>query len=261
MHLKADKAGITLILLSSVLLGIWATMHTIALRNVFLGFSGLLATFYWVEYLKTANKSPFSLRPPLIAWAPLGLIALMFFWVVVHFTFFSVEPQQQLNELRSTWVRAVLAALVGSATGLSLNQNRAYAPWLWLGLTASFLILIAQYIPKALKRHSIFGIDFFGDYIYWAKFNGVLAGTILIAGLLGLLIDYFRVGLAPSKSRSASVLGRLKTSFLVPAYALFGIFLAAYSFVFIFDAKAGVGLSIILIGFWVLVGAAFLVFN
>ena len=256
---RTDKVGLTLILVSSVLLGIWATMHTIALRNMLLGLGGLAAIFYWFEWLKTVNKSPFESRPSLLAWTPLALIALMFFWIFVHYTFFSVEPQRQFNELRSTWVRAAVAALVGSATGLSLNRKRTYAPWLWLGLLLSFLILIAQYIPKALQRNSIFGMDFFGDYIYWAKFNGVLAGTILIAGLLGLLIDYFRMDRAPRETDGVSVPSQLRVAYLIPVYALLGIFLASYSFVFIFDAKAGVGLSVILIGFWVLVGAAFLV--
>jgi hypothetical protein len=37
----------------------------------------------------------------------------------------------------------------------------------------------------------LFATDFFGNYIYLAKYSGVLAGTILIAKLLGMAIDYF----------------------------------------------------------------------
>lgn len=254
---KSDKLGLSLILISSALLGIWATMHTIALRNVLLGFGSLLAITYWLRWL-TATKGNPKLWPTFAAWIPLGLIALMFLWVVIHLAYFSVDPQRQLDELSSTWMRAFLATLIGSATGLALARNRNKAPLLWLGLMLSFVTLMYQYIPKALQRHSFFGIDFFADYIYWAKFNGVLAGTILIAGLLGLLIDYFRIIEAQSDIQGLGGINYPKVGYLIPAYAFLGIFLATYSFVFIFDAKAGVGLSVIMIGFWILVGSTFL---
>jgi len=253
-----DKIGFVLILISSVLLGIWATMHTIALRNILLGFGGLGAIYYWAIWLKSLNKHSFEMGLPRFAWAPMVLVVLMLLWVVIHFFCFSVDPQRQLSELSSTWVRALLAVLIGSATGLVLIRNAKFAPWLWLGLIVSFLILIGQYIPKALQRGSIFGVDFFGGYIYWAKFNGVLAGTILIAGLLGLLIDCFRNDGTQGATQGAILPPWVKASHLIPVYSLFGIFLAAYSFVFIFDAKAGVGLAVILIGFWILVGLGLL---
>lgn len=254
-----NKVGVILIFISSVLLGIWATVHTIALRNILLGFGGLAAIYYWSEWLKSVNKGFFGLPPPKLAWVPIALAISMLLWVLIHFAFFSVDPQRQLNELSSTWLRSWLALLIGSATGLVLIGNRKFVPWLWLGLTFSFLILIGQYIPKALQRRSFFGVDFFGDYIYWAKFNGVLAGTILIAGLLGLLIDYFRVDLAQRKAKTISLIMQAGSSYPVPMYSLLGIFLATYSFVFIFDAKAGVGLSVILIAFWVLIGSGLLI--
>jgi hypothetical protein len=232
-------------------------MHTIALRNVLLGLGSLLAIIYWLRWLSASKKNP-KLWPAMASWIPLELIALMFLWVVIHLAYFSVDPQRQMDELCSTWMRAFLATLIGSATGLALARNWNKAPLLWLGLMLSFVTLMYQYIPKALQRNSFFGIDLFADYIYWAKFNGVLAGTILVAGLLGLLIDYFRIIEAQSDIKSLGGLNYPKGSYFIPVYVFLGIFLATYSFVFIFDAKAGVGLSVILIGFWILVGSALL---
>jgi hypothetical protein len=248
-----DKIGLSLILVSSALLGIWATIHTIALRNVLLGIGSVLAIMYWMEWLVAAKKI-FTIRPSFNAWISLGLIFLMFFWVVIHLVYFSGDTQRQYDELRSTWMRAFLATLIGSATGLVLTRNWTKAPLLWLGLMLSFVILIYQYLLKALQRQSIFAIDFFGDYIYWAKFNGVLAGTILIAGLLGLLIDYFRINETLGGVNSSDRSNYQKMNYFIPAYSFFGIFLATYSFVFIFDTKNGVGLAVIMVGFWVLVG-------
>lgn len=253
LYLNPDKVGLLLVLISSVLLGIWATMHTIALRNILLVFGGLLSLWVWRSWFKDLDGNSHMQRPSLFASSPLALVCLMLFWVITHFLFFATDPGKQWDELTSTWLRAFTAVLVGSATGLVLIRKSSYSPWLWTGLLMSFIVLIGQYIPKALQRQSIFGVDFFADYIYWAKFSGVLAGTILIAGLLGLLIDYFRVTLsrvAPSRDELPAKMA----SFLIPAYVFFGICIASYSFVFIFDAKTGVGMAIILIFFWILVG-------
>lgn len=252
-----DKTGLLLVLISSVLLGIWATMHTIALRNILLGFGGLLALWIWINWFKDFNGNSHKRRPSLLASSPLVLVCLMLLWVVTHFLFFSTDPVRQWDELTSTWLRALAAVLIGSATGLVLIRKISYLPWLWTGLLMSFIVLIGQYIPKALQRHSIFGVDFFADYIYWAKFSGVLAGTILIAGLLGLLIDYFRVTMSHATAMYDDLPAKM-ASFRIPAYVFFGVFITTYSFVFVFDAKAGVGMAIILIFFWILVGVVFL---
>lgn len=256
LNINTDRAESFLILISSVLLGIWATTHTIALRNVLLGFGALLSLWIWIDWVRDFYGNLGKPRPPLLAWSPLALTFLMLCWVVIHFLLFSVDPDRQWDELNSTWLRSLLATLIGSATGLVLIRKKSYLPWLWIGLLISFLVLICQYIPKALQRRSIFGVDYFADYIYWAKFSGVLAGTLLIAGLLGLLIDYFRDSMDPALAISPAneETSTKRINLLIPAYTFFGIFIATYSFVFIFDAKAGVGMAIFLIFFWVTIG-------
>jgi hypothetical protein len=256
-----DKTGLALVLISSTLLGIWATMNTIALRNVLLTVGILVALTYWWNWIKT-NKANQTL-PSLswLYWLAVALIGLMFIWVVMHFFFFAQNPQQQFNELKSTWLRSFLAVIIGSATGLALNRNPRLMPWLWLGLLLSFVVLIYQYIPKAILKKSLFAIDFFGDYIYWAKFSGILAGTILIAGLLGLLIDSIWQNKSNingiqllDHSNGKEIKTRLINRIAISIYSFMGIFIATYAFVFIFDAKAGVGMAFILITFWLAIG-------
>jgi hypothetical protein len=192
----------------------------------------------------------------------------MFIWVVLHYFLFAQNPQLQFSELKSTWLRSFLAVILGSATGVALNRNSRFMPWLWLGLLLSFIVLIYQYIPKAIAKQSLFAVDWFGDYIFWAKFSGVLAGTILIAGLLGLLID----SIWQSKRRANDIQlksnanrKKIKTRLIhriaMPIYVFLGICLAAYAFVFIFDAKAGVGMAFILIAFWLGIGLLFILKN
>jgi hypothetical protein len=263
-----DKTGLALVLISSALLGIWATMNTIALRNVLLWVGTVIALAYWWNWFKT-NKAQHTL--PTLSWLyllPVILIALMFIWVVLHYFLFAQNPQLQFSELKSTWLRSFLAVILGSATGVALNRNSRFMPWLWLGLLLSFIVLIYQYIPKAIAKQSLFAVDWFGDYIFWAKFSGVLAGTILIAGLLGLLID----SIWQSKRRANDIQlksnanrKKIKTRLIhriaMPIYVFIGICLAAYAFVFIFDAKAGVGMAFILIAFWLGIGLLFILKN
>ena len=271
-----DKSGLVLVLISSVLLGIWATMNTIALRNILLWVGVLIALAYWWNWFKT-NKANHTL-PSLssLYWLAVILITLMFIWVVIHYFLFAQNPQQQFSELKSTWLRSLLAVIIGSATGLALNRNPRFMPWLWLGLLLSFVVLIYQYIPKAMAKQSLFAVDHFGDYIFWAKFNGVLAGTILIAGLLGLLMDSIwrnkaggntiPLGITADQKttlhlNSAVVKVGLMSGMAIPIYVFVGICIVAYAFVFIFDAKAGVGMAFILITFWLGIGPLFILKN
>lgn len=251
-----DGIGVALIAISSLLLGIWATVGTIALRNIGLMAGTLIAMVYLVRWVRLLNLN--KARQPhseclWIRWAPLVLIIAMLFWMFIHYLFFSQFPERQWAELRSTCLRAALGSLVGLATGLALQRHRNLTWLLWLGLFVSFLVLFYQYIPKAITNQSFFATDFFGNYIYWAKFNGVLAGLILLAGLLGLVIDR-----SWEKSNSpkcdASLTQSRWPSYALVVYALAGICLALYGFVFIFDAKNGIGVAGILFVCWLIIG-------
>jgi hypothetical protein len=246
------KTELLLVVISSALLGIWATMETIALRNILLAIGALISILYLVNQPKSENQAQTAIRFNVVAYAPLFLILLMLIWVLAHYIFLSTNHSRQWDELTSTWLRAALAALIGVSTGIALTRNKNFLPILWFGLFISFLVLIYQYVPKAIQRDSLFAVDHFGDYIYWAKFSGVLAGTILISGLLGMVIDYFLFAMEKENGILSVSWPEKKVGSLVLFYALAGISLATYSFVFVFDAKAGVGMVSILIGFSIL---------
>ncbi len=55
--IKGDPKGFSLILISSILLGIWATSHTIALRNTLLWIGASLAIWYGIESLHALKRS------------------------------------------------------------------------------------------------------------------------------------------------------------------------------------------------------------
>ena len=264
MHLNSpplpDQKGIVLIILTSILLGIWATVGTIALRNVLLVLTTALSIIYLTQWFRAQPMSFLQNQfrsSSILYWLPSALIMAMFIWVIVHYLFFSQFPQKQWDELTSTWLRSLMASIIGFACALALRRNQSFAWLLGLGLIASFLVLIYQYIPKALANRSLLATDYFGNYIYWAKFSGVLAGIILFAGTLGFSLDGAR-RLFTSSSEVTSQSNRLQKIGLGFAMTL-GFFLPIYSFVYIFSAKNGVGVAAVLFIFWLAVGGIYFV--
>jgi len=224
-----DVLGYCLIILSSVLLGIWAVKGTIALRNSLLGIETILSTIYCIRFFK-ANKQ----KIPLKNWTPLILLGLMFCWVIFHYLFLTRFPEQQFHELTSTWLRSFLAVIVGVGTGLAISKRPNAINFLWLGILGSFAYLFYQYIPKAIALNSFFVPPPDNtSYIFYGKISGVLAGTILIAGLLGTLADTVRRG-------------SWLTTISLGLLCLMGLATTLYAFVFIFDTRNGIGLAVIL---------------
>lgn len=254
----SDKTGLFLILISSVLLGIWAVVNTIALRNILLVSGALIGLLYWLKFFRGSIRQGTKISPPPTQFAPFILISLFFCWILFHYLFLAREPLLQLEELKSTWFRSFLAVILGSATGLVLNRKMSYSPVLWLGLSLSFVVLLCQYIPKAMARQSMFAVDFFGSYIYWAKFSGVLSGLILISGLLGMWVDYVWPKLRLVDYFQRQEIFQKMNLMLVSIYTVFGVSAALFSFVFIFDAKAGVGLAVIIFVMWFFVGLVYI---
>lgn len=231
-----------LIVLSSVLLGIWAVKGTIALRNSLLGLETVLSFFYCLNFFRF-NKE----KIPFVNWLPLILLGCMFFWVIIHYFFLSRFPEQQFHELTSTWLRAGLAVIVGFGTGLAITQRPNAITFLWLGILGGFLFLLYQYVPKAIALKSLYAPDYL-NYIYFGKISGALAGTILLVGLLDAVMK------AAERPISFKVMNFWFIWFIGTAIVL-------YAYVFIFDTRNGIGVAVLiymivfLILFWRLIKA------
>ena len=234
-----------LVILSSILLGIWAVKGTIALRNVLLVSGTLLSFYYIVQEWRYGD-----LKEQCTIWKalPFLLLALTFVWVIAHYFFFSLDPTKQFQELKSTWLRALMASIVGFATGLALRNHPNRFNLLWFGVLIAFLVLFYQYIPRALAQNKLLVPDY-DHYLFHLKINTVLMGVILIAGIDGALLDHLRA----SQYRWSNM--RL-WYFL---YWLLGTSLTLWAFVYIVDARNGIGLSTILYGFWFICALVFFI--
>ena len=225
-----------LLILSSVLLGIWAAKNTIALRNILLILGAVLTIYYMVsEFRKGGLKERLTLWKVL----PVVLVGLAFLWVLAHFFLFSVDPTQQWKELKSTWFRAFLACIVGLGTGLALSRYPNRLTILWLGILVAFMVLFYQYIPRAIEQQKLLVPDY-DHYLFHLKINTVLMGTILLAGVDGAFFDHLR---------SIHYQLRSLNPWTVICW-LIATAMALWSFVYIVDARNGIGLSSILYLFW-----------
>ncbi len=234
-----------LIIWSGILLGIWAVKGTIALRNILLVSGTLLSIYYVVQEWRQGK-----LKEQCTFWKllPIILIALTFAWVIVHYLFLSHDPARQMEELESTWLRAWMASIVGLGTGLALRNHPNRLNLLWLGIFVAFLVLFYQYIPRAFAQNKLLVPDY-DHYLFHLKINTVLMGMILIAGVDGALLDYVRA--------IQYRWGHLRLWYA--AYWLLSTSLALWAFVYIVDARNGIGLSIILYSFWFLCALVFFV--
>ena len=236
-----------LVVLSSVLLGIWAVKNTIALRNILLVSGALFSVYYIVHEWRHGQ-----LKEQFMSWKglPILLLALIFFWVVSHYLFFSVDPVQQFQELVSTWLRAFIASLVGLATGLALRKHPNRLNLLWLGIFIAYLVLFYQYTPRALSQKKLFVPDY-DSYLFHLKINAVLTGTILIAGVNGALLDHLRTIYYRWSNLTLWYL----------LYWLLSVGFSLWAFVFIINTRNGIGLAIILYSFWLISTLVFFIQN
>lgn len=222
----------SLIILSSVLLGIWTAANTIALRNILLVLGTLLSIAYFYQlHHQNQLKQYFGLRNSI----PLFCIIGLFLWVLAHCFLFPTDYPAQINELQSTWLRSSLAVVVGVATGIAIARNPAKIYWLWIGMTLCFLYLLGQYLIDVWYTHKLF-TERYMQYIFLGKVNGVLVGSILVSGILG-------TSLSPVYEYS-------KYKIALGVIGIFIITLVLYSYLYILEARNGFIAILVMFAAW-----------
>ena len=137
-----SKLGLVLILISSLLLGIWAVKDTIALRNILLVSGTLISFVFLYQYFKLASVRAVGVIGA--NWLPVICIFAALIWVVLHYCFFSIQPEVQLKELQSIWLRSALASVSGIATGIALISRPRYIALFWSAILIGFFFLFVQ---------------------------------------------------------------------------------------------------------------------
>ena len=234
-----SRLGLALILISSVLLGIWAVKDTIALRNILLVSGTIVSIIFLYQYLKSVSVKAIGSN-----WLPVICIFVSLIWVVLHYCYFSIQPEVQLKELQSIWLRSALASVLGIATGIALISRPRYIGLFWTAILISFFVLFAQYLPLAMKSGNlVVPLDYldFRRYLFIGKINPMYLGVLLIAGSTGLLLDAIRTNDRLWLKRIA-------------IFWLLCLLTAMYSFAFIVNTRSGILLGSLIIIAWSFLG-------
>ena len=225
-----------IIFISSNLLAIWSLRNTIALRNTLLAVGTLVALFLLKQYVaqhKKANSSS------IWSYVPLILSACTLIWVGVHYLAFSQEQVLQLQELKGTWSRVLMASIIGGATGLALKNHPQRSQFLWFGIFCSFIYLFIHYLEAYLQSGKVFMPNYYFTSPFGNKINTVLMGSLLIGAICG---------------SSAAALTQNYSRYPRIIYFFWGIAVITILFAFtsIIDTRNGLGVGLILLSTWVL---------
>ena len=224
-----------IVFISSVLLAIWSLSNTIALRNTLLAIGTLIALFLLKQYATLHKKAN---SGSVWSYTPIILSACALIWVGIHYLAFSQEPVLQLQELKSTWSRAVMASIIGGATGLVLKNYPQRSQFLWFGIFCSFIYLLIHYLSAYSQSGQAFMPHYYFSSPFGNKINTVLMGGLFIAAICG--------SAAANLTQHFPVYPKL--TYL---YWMLAIAVILFAFTNIIDTRNGLGVGLILICTWV----------
>jgi len=231
VELKSQKSKIdtACLVLVSILLGIWAIKGTIAFRNFLLVVVFLISAFI-ISREKNSCRS-------LKTYLPIISLCMMIIWVAAYPIIFHDFELTNIK-INSNWLRCMAAILVGLVTANLAIKNKYGFSILFAGMSLSFVTVFLQYILRVFSVNNIIAVDYYGpSYIYLAKINAALSGVMLFSVALGSLC---------TKTIGSNLLWPIKYRNYFLGYYVSLIFIIIYSFVFIFDSKIGVGLSLLI---------------
>jgi hypothetical protein len=225
-----------LILVNALLISIWVLRDTIALRNILLVLGAIVSLFYLYKIGICQLKKIIGLNKT--SSLPLLFIFCLFLWAITHYLLFSLNPELQYKELRSTWLRSFLAWVMGIVCALVVIREPKKLIWLGLGLMSNFIGLFVEYFPLAIAQQKISNVMHALDNYLQGKVFAVCLGLIFLGGLLGAY--------ATSITKTIKFTFNSKWAFL----SITCIMLILYSYVFIIDTRNGFALSFLIFIFW-----------
>ncbi len=168
------------IVLSSIFLFlsfVWVLPHTIALRNILL----VLGFIFAISYLASrANTLQFNKT-----LVPLLLLMALLIWVIIHFLFFSMNPDLELKEIRSFWLRSGCGVIIAVALAFIFKESCCGKIYFLVGLSFTPLINLGVYGYQSYLRGAIIMPNDFVTIFLFNKIEAAFFGSIAIAVFLG----------------------------------------------------------------------------
>lgn len=146
-------------------------LDAIALRNIGLAVGAALSLVAVFTFLRLNAFNGF------LNLGNLALFSLLL-WVLCRFIFISSEPNRELNEIQSLWLRSFLAGILGTVLGLMSRQSNALRLAILLTLMLSPLII---YYLGFFNSHELAHTPFDGFYKSKAAVSYFLLFPLLIS--------------------------------------------------------------------------------
>ncbi len=165
------------------LLFIWVVPNTIALRHV------LLAIAFLSSLMVMKANAELFIRVK-AAITPLVVLSLLFVWVGIHYVFFSLNPELELKEITSLWVRTALGFIAAIGLGISLRKYPELMKFFYLGVFLTPILNVGSYFYASYLKGAFLppgAIIFFLFAKIETAYFGALAGAVAVGNLIQLL--------------------------------------------------------------------------
>jgi hypothetical protein len=167
------------------LLFIWVVPNTIALRHV------LLAIAFLSSLMVMKANAELFIRVK-AAITPLVVLSLLFVWVGIHYVFFSLNPELELKEITSLWVRTALGFVAAIGLGISLRKYPELIKFFYLGVFLTPILNVGSYFYASYLKGAFLppgAIIFFLFAKIETAYFGALAGAVAVGNLIQLLTN------------------------------------------------------------------------
>ena len=166
------------------LLFIWVIPNTIALRHVLLVCGCLSAIgligLNW-DNLKTAGSKSF----------PLFCIFGLFIWVLIHYTFFSLNPELELSEIKGLWMRSLVGAIAAVGLGIAIVRHSRLRLYFYIALFSTPFINVASYFWASYLNHGLVKPNDFVRFLFTkieTAYFGAIAAAVATGNLISLML-------------------------------------------------------------------------
>jgi len=184
MKISEKQLAITSIASIVSLLFIWVIPNTIALRHVLLACGCLsaigLISFNW-DRLKTAGPKSF----------PLLCIFSLFIWALIHYTFFSLNPELELSEIKGLWMRSLIGAIAAVGLGITIVKYSRLRLYFYIALFSTPFINVASYCWASYLNHGLVKPNDFVRFLFTkieTAYFGAISAAVATGNLISLMV-------------------------------------------------------------------------
>ena len=192
MKITENQFAITSVASIVGLLLIWVIPNTIALRHLLLVTACIsaigLIRYHWAK-LRLVNSS----------FLPLFCILGLIVWVLIHYTFFSLNPELELSEIKGLWIRALLGAVAAVGLGIAIVRHARLRLYFYVALFLTPAINVLAYCWASYLNHGLVKPNEFVFFLF-AKIETAYFGAIAAAIATGNLIHLMAGKIDKSKT-------------------------------------------------------------